>query len=90
MKQFLVLIGMFLITTGAFATNVAGNVKDGGTDPDGEEKKEKARQTSQGQVLLFDLSVFNRVDSTATIGTFGSSQRFHKISPDMMKDQKGL
>ena len=91
MKHLLVLFGMFLLATGAYAAGSGDKPSGGGTDPDDPPKKQTAHQPSEGQALLFDLSVFNnRPDSTATIGTFGSSQRFRKISTDMTKDQKGL
>lgn len=92
MKQLLFLSATFLLTSGAFAANVAEKAvkaKSPGGDTEGE-KISQAPQ-GQGQVLLFDLSRFNgSSDSTATIGTFGNADRLHKISPDMFRENKGL
>lgn len=94
MKEVFVLACTFLLTTGAFAAK-AGELKKGGDLTGGEEEQEqeKAKKSAQGQVLILDFSMFNPAvegDSTATIGPFGSSARFRKVTPDMIREMKGL
>jgi hypothetical protein len=90
MKHLVFLTAAILLTTGAFAVNVADKTPTK-VAPGGDSEKPKATQSSQSQALLFDLTRFSsRGDSTATIGTFGNADRLHKISPDMFRENKGL
>ncbi len=94
MKKLFFLSVALVLTTAAFATGTAHKVKkDPPPSPGGggDTEQDKARQTSQGQLLIFDLTrLGNKVDSTATIGTFGGARHLGKISPDMFGRQNGL